>query len=364
MKIVQATIRYYPALGGVEEYVQRLSEGLTARGNEVCVFTSDLARHTGGLRKLKNAPGIVGGVRVRRAYTLPWMLRDYSLMPGLPGGLLREPADLVHGHCFMSFPMDAACLGARMKKVPFVFSPYFTQRSRPSLPGRLYRKTLGAAAMQADCVVVISEFERKMIHQAGYRPKRFALIPPGIDVDKFKGVRHNIYERYGIAGRRVILFVGRLDANKGVDILLRAAGTLVKRFPDCMFVIAGDDFGARASLESLTQNLSLEDHVLFTGRLGKEDILSAFKHASVFAFPSLYEAFGIVLIEAMAAGTAVVASDSSAIPYVVDEGRTGLLFPSGDARALAERIALVLGDGRLRASLVEAASRSVLAGYD
>lgn len=357
MKILHATIRYYPALGGVEEYVQRISEGLVKAGNSVTVCTSDLAQHTGKLVRVNAGPGEVNGVRVIRRSALPIKMRHYSVMPFLPAVLFKEQADIVHGHCFMSFPMDAACCVSRMRKIPFIFNPYFTQLSVPSCFGKLYRKTLGRAAMNADAVVVISEFERRIIEEAGYRPRRFEMIPPGVDHEQFDTAAHNVYDRYGLGGRRVILFVGRLDANKGIDVLLKAANVLVKDFSDLAFVIAGDDFGARQSLERMVRETHLDRHVFFTGKLSRPDLVSAYKHACIFAFPSLYEAFGIVLIEAMAAGIPVVASNTSAIPYVVRHSETGLLFDPGNSRALADALAGLLRDDRLQKRMGEEGRR-------
>jgi glycosyltransferase involved in cell wall biosynthesis len=296
----------------------------------------------------------LNGVKIRRGATFPLKCRDYSVMPGLLGAMLREKSDLIHGHCFMSFPMDAACLAARVKKTPFIFNPYFTQISTPSFAGRCYRRTLGRCAMGADAVVVISDFERRMIEEAGYRARRVVCIPPGVDHDGLGKITHNVFDRYGLSGRRVVLFAGRLDANKGIDILLRAAKELLRDVPDLAFVIVGDDFGAREFLQLLAKQEGITRDVFFTGRLNREDLLSAFKNAFVFAFPSLYEAFGIVLIEAMAAGIPVIASDSSAIPCVVSHGRTGLLFPTGDFRALADALREVLRDEKLRSTLARA----------
>jgi glycosyltransferase involved in cell wall biosynthesis len=352
MKICESTIRYYPALGGVEEYVQRIAEGLARSGDEVTVVTSDLLRHTGKVQRIGGQPrGHLNGVDIRRCATLPLKCRDYSVMPGVLRVMFREKFDLIHGHCFMSFPMDAACFAARLRKTPFVFNPYFTQISAPSFAGRCYRGTLGRRGMRADAVVVISDFERRMIEEAGYRPRRVVCIPPGVDHDGFGKVTHNVFERYGLSGRRVVLFAGRLDVNKGIDILLKAASQLLRDFPDLVFVIAGDDFGARESLELLVKEEGIARAVVFTGRLSREDLMSAFKNAFVFAFPSLYEAFGIVLIEAMAAGIPVIATESSAIPCVVSHGSTGLLFPAGDFHSLADALRQVLRDEKLRSTL-------------
>lgn len=348
MNIMHVTIRYYPALGGVEEYVRRLAEGSFARGKNVSVYTSDLDCHTGKLSKIIGMPSVYNGIIIRRAYTIPWKLRDYPLIPGMGLLLMRQKADIIHGHCFMSFPSDAARVISRVRKIPFVFNPYFAAIGESSRIGCFYRKTLGRFVMSADVVVVISEFEKHAIERACFSVKRFEVVPPGIDTSEFRNINHNVYERFPIKGRRIILFVGRIDRNKGIDILIKAAPHVLRRNPDTVFFIAGADFGERANLQKMVGEYKLNESFIFAGSLARQDIVSAFKHADVFALPSRYEAFGIVLIEAMAARLPVIAADTTAIPEVVSDGLTGLLFPTDDSQALAIKLCELLDNNGLR----------------
>jgi glycosyltransferase involved in cell wall biosynthesis len=363
MRILHATIRYYPALGGVEEYVKRIAEGLVNYNHDVCVYTSDLLRHTDKLVKTQCKNEMINGVRVVREYALPLKLRHYSLMPRMPFDMLGEKADLIHGHCFMSFPLDVASVVAKLKRKKFVFNPYFSEFSPSSILGRLYRKTLGNLAMHADVVVVISEFEKMIIEKAGFKIKRFEEVPPGIDMDEFKVSGNNICNKYGLEGKRVILFAGRLDYNKGIDVLVRAAPIVLHEYPEAIFFIAGADFGELENLKRICKEYSVEKNFIFSGGLERQDLISAFKNAYLFAFPSRYEAFGITLIEAMAAKLAVVASDSTAIPFVVEDGKTGILFPQDDYKALAERIIYLFKNDRQRDTIAMRGHESVLQKY-
>lgn len=354
MKIIQNTIRYYPALGGVEEYVKRLSEGLVLIGHKVYVFTSNLAQHTNSLSKLTGLCNEnINGVKVIREYTLPLRMRHYSIMPFMPINMLGKKADIIHGHCFMSFPADVAGLVARFKNIPFIFNPYFTQYCPSSFLGRFYRKTLGALAMAAKVVITISDFEKRLIEEAGYRLKRCEMVSPGVDINEFNDNRINIYDRYFLKEKKIILFVGRIDYNKGIDILIMAARIVIRKFSEVIFFIAGADFGELANLKALISEYTLERYFIFSGPLSRLDLISAFKYADIFAFPSRYEAFGITLIEAMAAKTAVVASDSSAIPFVVKHGETGLLFPLNSSQVLAEELLYLLQNDKIRSELAE-----------
>jgi len=344
MKIIETTIRYYPALGGVEEYVKRLSEGLVLSGHQISVYTSDLEQHASKLVKLNSQSGNLNGVKVIRNYTLPIKLRDYSVMPGMPLKILSEKFDLIHGHCFMTFPMDVGNICSIIKNKPFVFNPYFTQFCKSSVLGNIYKKTLGALAMKAKAVIVISDFEKKLIEEAGYHVGRFETVAPGINIEEFNSVNQNIYEKFNLQNKKIILFVGRLDYNKGIDVLIKSAKILVKKYPDVAFFIAGKDFGELSNLKKMTAEYGLDSFFTFSGALSRPDLISAFKNAHIFAFPSRYEAFGITLIEAMAAKLAVVASDSSAIPYVIKDNQNGLLFKQNNSEELADKLFYLLNN--------------------
>jgi glycosyltransferase involved in cell wall biosynthesis len=139
-----------------------------------------------------------------------------------------------------------------------------------------------------------------------------------------------------------LLFVGRLDKGKGIDVLIRAMPSILKKQPDAICCIVGEDFGERSVLESLARELNITDRVLFLGKMARADLCSAFVHADVFVFPSRYEAFGIVLIEALAARTPVVAARDTAIPWVIDDEVDGLLFEPENHEDLSKKVCATL----------------------
>jgi len=352
MDVINASIRYAPAIGGAEEYIQRIAEGLVRRGHTIKVYTSDLADHI-RLAKLKTCgKETINGVRVNRSYTLPFHLRRYSVMPALPFKLMRGKADLIHTHAMMTFPSDIGALISKIKKKPFVFSPYFADLGRPSLMGRVYRKTVGKAAMAADAVICVSDYEKDIIRKNGFETKRVEVVFPGVDLKEFERKDSNIFEKYDLSGNKVILFAGRLEPIKGVDVLLRAMPTILKKIPETKLFIAGPDFGQKSKLEHLAGQLKIADKVIFAGRLSREELISAFLNADVFCFPSRFEAFGIVMAEAMAAKTPVVVSNCSAMPYLVKNRFNGLLFEPENHRELASHVLTLFEDNGLRQSLI------------
>lgn len=179
-------------------------------------------------------------------------------------------------------------------------------------------------------------------------------IPNGVDVGSFSSAPTLPgYPRPG----KTVLFLGRYDEpRKGMEVLLGALPALVQRFPDVEILVVG-----RGDEDDLREEAGdLAGHLRFLGQVSDEEKASALRSADVYCAPNTGgESFGIVLVEAMAAGTAVVASNLDAFRRVLEDGEAGLLVPVEDSAALAEALIAVLGDDKLRARHVKAASAAV-----
>jgi glycosyltransferase involved in cell wall biosynthesis len=199
------------------------------------------------------------------------------------------------------------------------------------------------------------------------------FVPAGIDFGKYEWAPDGALFRkqFGIGGKeKVVLFSGRLAQNKGLTVLAEAAPAVLKAFPETRFVLVGQDMGVRDKLEKRLGELGVKDRFLITGHV-KDDALfrSAYGACDVFVLPSEYEAFGLVLLEAMASEKPVVASAVGGMPEVlgasgkreagsgqkktVADGTAtatecGLLVNYEDGPALAEAISKLLGDDALR----------------
>ena len=179
-------------------------------------------------------------------------------------------------------------------------------------------------------------------------------IPNGVDVPAFANAP--LLEGYPRPGETV-LFLGRFDERrKGMDVLLRGLPALTERFPDVQVLIVG-----RGDADELCEEAGpLADNLRFLGQVDDEEKASALRSADVYCAPNTGgESFGIVLVEAMAAGTAVVASDLDAFRRVLRDGQAGRLVPVDDGRALADALIDVLGDDALRARYVKASQEAV-----
>ncbi len=352
MRVTHVALRYPPASGGVEDYVQNLVERLREGGEDATVETTFLRTHHPPtfLEPPPIDPPYVHRHPVRTlgplAYPIP-----RSLSRTL--GRVHAPA-LIHAHGFWYAPADIAARVARRRRMPFVFNPYYAPRTKPLWA--LYRMTVGKSTLAAaDAVVVISPQEEAALRSDGMIPKRVELIPPGIDPAVFAVQRDTPFAKRGLVGKSVIFFSGRIARAKGLDLLLNALPHVLQKVPSAHLAIAGEDFGEQGSLVQLSEMLGVSHAITWLGKLSREELLAAYQHTQVFAFPSRYEAFGISVLEAQAAGCPVVAMDTASLPFLVQHEETGLLFRPEDTDHCAASLLRVLNDQSFAHRLAEQA---------
>jgi glycosyltransferase involved in cell wall biosynthesis len=196
-------------------------------------------------------------------------------------------------------------------------------------------------------VVAVSEVVSRMLQCSGVPPYRITLINNGIDLSRFDGASPTLASEIVKGCRPVVGTVGRLAPEKGLEHFLRAAQSLLGRFPEALFVLVGEG-PARKSLAVLAQQLGIERSVIFTGQ--RRDLPGIYASLDVFVLASLNEGMPMTILEAMAAARAVVATRVGAIPRLVVP-RTGLLVEPGEPAGLCDAVLRLLADPRLRHEL-------------
>jgi len=371
MRVLVAAIRYPPAPGGAEVYAHEIAKELMRRGHEVEVWTSDLMREH-PFERLKEPFGTVDGVRVHRcrAWT-PGEMIHYPVMPG-ELGMLRAGADVVHSNSFGYFHTNVAAARRRLRGTPLVISTHYhppeTMQGGPArhLLRRVYDGAVaGWVFDQADRIVAVSRAELGSMRHHIRDMGKARVIPSGIDPARFAGSApdgREFLERGGIGGP-VLLYVGRLAQNKHMELVIGLMPELLEQVPDLTLVIAGPDDGAGAAWKRQAADLGLGDRVRFEGYLAERDLLGAYAAADALVLPSDWEAFGLVLLEAMACRTPCVVADRGGAPEVVEDGRTGIVARYGDPAAWREAILRLLGDDRLRREMGERGREVALTRY-
>jgi D-inositol-3-phosphate glycosyltransferase len=201
----------------------------------------------------------------------------------------------------------------------------------------------------------------------GADTERVSIVPCGVDLEQFRpGSRANARQALGLGDESIILFVGRIQQLKGIEILIRAAALLSAREsvgPFRVMIVGGrpsgesDDPEARElrRLKTLAHELGVEQHLDWRGAVAHEELNQYYRAADVTVMPSTYESFGLVAVESMACGTPVVASRVGGLQATVQDGRTGYLVPWRAPEMFADRIGDILADPALRQQLGAAA---------
>jgi starch synthase len=281
--------------------------------------------------------------------------------------------DLVHSHTW--YTNLAGHLAAVQLGVPHVMTSHSLEPRRPWKAEQLgggYRLSSWAektAIEAAAAVVAVSAGMKADILDAypSVDPARVHVIRNGIDTEEYRpDDGTEVLERHGVdPGRPSVVFVGRITRQKGVPVLLRAAAELDPRAQLVLCAGAPDTPELLAEVTELVDGLrARRDGVIWiSGMLEKPEVIQLLSHASLFACPSVYEPLGIVNLEAMACGAAVVASRVGGIPEVVDDGVTGLLVPPDDPPALAAAMNTVLADPKRAAAMGAAGRKRAVAEF-
>jgi phosphatidylinositol alpha-mannosyltransferase len=180
-----------------------------------------------------------------------------------------------------------------------------------------------------------------------YIPGPYEIIPNGIDLEHFKPDVEPV-EQY-MDGRLNILFVGRLEKRKGLKYLITAYRHVKKQIPESRLIVVGPGTRMRKGYERQVKEAGLKDDVIFVGSVSSDDLPRYYKTADIFCAPATgQESFGIVLLEAMAVGTPIVASRIDGYASVLTHGREGLLVPPKDSGELARALLRMAKDESLR----------------
>ena len=353
-------------LGGAEIGALELGRRLTARGHTVSVATPQLdpawPLHEvmdGGV-DVHRYPVPVAGGRGRTANIVVASFRHLGPI------WRRLRPDVINQHYLLPTGV-AGQWWARRLGIPTVttligmdvYDPHYR-------PGPPWRALMRRAIRGAHGVTCISSFVRDVV-QREYPPAPgvpCTVLPYGVDVKAFHPGPAAAGSRFRAApGDRVVLTVQRLYPRKGVATFLEAAALVARDVPEARFVVVGDG-PERAALERRAAELGVGARVTFTGAIPNAELPDAYAAADVFAFHTLHEGLGIVLLEALASGCPVVTTAAGGTLDIVRDGQTGLIVPPADAPAFARAVTRVLREPALSAALRARARRAAETEFD
>ena len=353
MRVLHLGKYYAPQRGGIERHLQDLCEWLVDSGHQATALVHQPAGRWRGVRETIN------GVSVRRAGCVAAPLYA-PISPAFPftlsGMIQQAQPDVLHLHlpnpsCFW------ALFSRRARALPWVVHWHADVSAevpdwRIRFAYRIYRPFEQAVLARASAIIATSQAYVDASEALSQWKPKTTVIPLGIpEAHVGKGNAPN----WPQVGTLRLLAVGRLSHYKGFAILLAA----LAQTAEASLVLIGNGEESRR-LREQAAHLGIENRVAFVGEVSDQDLLAAYSSADALVLPSLdrSEAFGIVLLEAMRAGLAVVASDipGSGVGQVIEDKRSGLLVPPGDVNALVAVLARI-SDPELRRSLAHAGSQ-------
>ncbi len=358
LRILMGVETYPPDVNGAARFAERLTIGLAGRGHELHVVAPS---RTGPPTRETRDGVTVHGVRSHRYFMhegfqvcMPWEAgpATAALMEEIDPDVVHTQAHMVVGRGVVKAAYRSGrplvATNHLMPENLVAYSPF------PRLLQRAFYtiawKDLGRVFGRADVVTAPTpRAVELLVRHAGLRDA--IPVSCGIDAERYRRLPQE-------PGRvPTVLFVGRLDQEKRVDELIRAFAALPAGLPAELEIVG--DGARRDDWTALAAGLGVSDRVRFRGFVSEEDLLEAYARAAVFCMPGVAELQSLATLEAMAAGTPVVAADAMALPHLVRPGRNGWLYPPGDVTRLTARLATLLGDAGLRRRM-GAASREIV----
>ncbi len=381
MRVILITWEYPPKIvGGIARHVYDLSNAMVKLGIEVHVITCE---HPGavaeevenGVYLYRVTPSGPGNDFVHWVHLLndAMYARADQLMTELAAkdkAASRSVPTLIHAHDWLA---HFAANGLKKKYgIPLIATIHATEYGRNNgINGPLQGYISSVEwelTYEAWRVIVCTEFMKRECEFALRTPwDKMDVIYNGVEPEKFDiefsdEDKISFRARYAAPEEKIIFFVGRMVREKGVQVLIEALPKIRWGYNDTKLLIVGG--GYKDHLISLAQHIGMDRHVYFAGFVPDADLLKIFKIIDIACFPSLYEPFGIVALEAMAAKVPVVVSDAGGLPEVVRNGVTGTTTYAGNPNSLADGILSLLHDPGKASSMAEAAYQDVLTVFN
>lgn len=365
MNICMLSWEYPPRIvGGISRHCHGLARALARRGHRIHLVTLEFP----GAPEFEEQDGVkIYRVRIEVGHPsfLSWVLLFNHFMEKKVGSLARDvDFDLIHAHDWL-----VALAGIASKTFlgkPLVMTIHSTEEGRSqgihtpdssTLQGLEWWGTYEAKRL----IVTTQAMRHEVLGQFHLPVEKVDTIPNAVDVEGFQVDvdASEVKRSLGLRGsEHLVLFVGRLTSQKGVEHLIDAFPVVLHSHPDARLVIIGDGYMLE-ELRSRAESRGVGSATLFTRFVSDEDLVPLLKSADVQVVPSIYEPFGIAALEGMAAGTPVVASSVGGLREVIQHGKTGVWVNPRDPSSIAWGIKSILSDRQYASRLVRNAKRQI-----
>jgi glycosyltransferase involved in cell wall biosynthesis len=352
LKILQVVYAFYPPYGGSgnARVAFDISKALVKRGHDVTVYTTN-ALIEDQLFKTKESPYYISDIKVYYCRNLVYKPRFHIFYSHELVKRVKETLtefDVIHLHEYRFYISAVVAYFAAMYHIPLIIQPH-GQLSYDAGSRKLkiaFDELAGHTILKkASKIIALNEAEVEQCERMGIAKEKIAVIPNGIDFSEYANLpaKGSFKKKLGIDGdEKIVLYLGRINKTKGIDILVRAFAKVVEKSDDVKLVIVGPDDGYLGGLEALIKALKIEDNVLISGSLVSRNKLEAYVDAEVYVLPSRYETFPITVLEAYGCRKPVVGSRVSGLQDLIIQGKTGFLVEPGNPQELSKALFFIL----------------------
>ena len=340
MKIVQFARYYPPIIGGVECYVNNLSKYLSSKNNEIVVITL--------LKKNMQKEEYLENITIKRVNLFE-----------IKAAIQKNKGDLLHAHQYRLYQTDMAIKAAREINLPSVITLHGVYPAN-DLTRRIYyylhNLLLAPRTLKfVERIIASTEDEATRILQLGAEKHKISFIPNAVDLDEImqfspnQTILRQLSSKYRIQ-YPTIMYTGHLAWNKRVEDAIDSMKLVLKEYPRARLLIVGEDWGRRSYLEERVREHGMNNNVIFTGFVSREELLHLYRLVDIFVMTSLYEGMPTVVLEAMAHKIPVIATNAGGTQYLIENEKNGILYPVGNTEILAKNICKLLnGDFNIQA---------------
>ena len=322
MKILLVIDVFAPKFGGVVNSMYNLSEQLSILGHDVTIITTDLGLDLKYIASMERK-----GVKVVY-FQCKLNLSSFLYSPSMKHWLKEniEDFDIIHLNNFRSYQNYIVSNYAKKAKTPYILQAHGSIETffQKGILKKIYDFFIGYKILNdVEIVLALTKAESRQYEMMGVPINKIKIIPNGINTNVFDDLnisKGQFRTKYHINDdERIILYLGRINKIKGIDLLVEAFYNLTTELNNVKLVIVGPDEGFMGVLKSLVKKHGIWDKVLFTGPLYDNEKFEAYSDADVYVLPSRYEIFGNTVFEAAACGTPVIVTDHCGISDFVDE---------------------------------------------
>ena len=371
MKILMLTWEYPPRIvGGIARVVYDLSHRLIKDGHDVTVITY----REGDAPYYEDAKGVkvhrIDNYMINPNNFIDWIMQMNFNMIAKANQLIAEEGsfDVIHAHDWLV--TYAAKTIKNSYNIPIVATIHATEAGRNSgihdETQKYINDTEWMLTYEAPEVIVNSNYMKGEVQRLFGLPfEKINVVANGVNLNKFTGIDrdYSFRRRYAMDNEKIILFMGRLVNEKGVQHLIAAMPKILAGYNDAKLVVAGKG-GMLDELKAEAEALGLGNKVYFAGYLGGKDVEKMYKAADVLVFPSTYEPFGIVALEGMLSERPIVVSDAGGLAEIVQHRETGMKSYCGNPNSIADSILELLYNPELYANIVKKAKQKVKNDYN